>query len=245
MARGPASPPRRGFPRPASYPRPGAPARRPALTPAWLPPPGLGPVPASARPALARPGPGAPWLPPSPRHAQLVPPPAPASARWRACSAPSHRRPAPCPGAHPHPAQPPHPSAPPCVASPARPCSPPRCGPCAAQPRHGVASARAAAVPLRGEAPCLRLGPGVCTTRLRRVSAALRALVLAWCVRRLGAVRCAHDATRSALPHSRRARLPLATRLPPPPVYFMRVDHVIYIDEMELYSEIDHISYLM
>jgi hypothetical protein len=48
---------------------------------------------------------------------------------------------------------------------------------------------------------------------------------------------------RSALPRSRRARLPLATRLPP--VYFMRVDDVIYVNEMELYSEIDHISYLM
>jgi hypothetical protein len=30
-----------------------------------------------------------------------------------------------------------------------------------------------------------------------------------------------------------------------PPVYFLRVDHVIYINEMELYSEIDHVSYLM
>jgi hypothetical protein len=28
-------------------------------------------------------------------------------------------------------------------------------------------------------------------------------------------------------------------------VYFMRVDRVIYINEMELYSEIDHVSYLM
>jgi hypothetical protein len=36
MARGPALSPRRGFPRPASYPRPGAPARRPALAPARL-----------------------------------------------------------------------------------------------------------------------------------------------------------------------------------------------------------------
>jgi hypothetical protein len=28
-------------------------------------------------------------------------------------------------------------------------------------------------------------------------------------------------------------------------MYFMRVDHVIYVDELELYSEIDHVSYLM
>jgi hypothetical protein len=43
--------------------------------------------------------------------------------------------------------------------------------------------------------------------------------------------------TRSVLSRSRRARLP--------PVYFLRVDHVIYINEMELYSKIDHVSYLM
>jgi hypothetical protein len=83
----------------------------------------------------------------------------------------------------------------------------------------------------------------VCATRSRRVSAALRARVLAWCARCVGAARLALGAMRSALPRSRRARLPLATRLPP--VYFMRVDDVIYVNEMELYSEIDHISYLM
>jgi hypothetical protein len=32
---------------------------------------------------------------------------------------------------------------------------------------------------------------------------------------------------------------------PSTPLYFMHVDHVIYINEMELYSEIDHVSYLM
>jgi hypothetical protein len=75
-------------------------------------------------------------------------------------------------------------------------------------------------VPLRGAAPCPRLGPGVCATRSRRVSAALHARRLAWCARRLGAVRRAHDVTRSALSRSRRAHVPLATCLPP---------HVFYV----------------
>jgi hypothetical protein len=35
--------------------------------------------------------------------------------------------------------------------------------------------------------------------------------------------------------------LPLATRLPP--VYFICVDHVIYINKWKLNSEIDYISY--
>jgi hypothetical protein len=45
-------------------------------------------------------------------------------------------------------------------------------------------------------------------------------------------------AARSAPPCSWRARLP------PPPVYFMCVDHVIYFNEIELYLKIDHVSYL-
>jgi hypothetical protein len=45
--------------------------------------------------------------------------------------------------------------------------------PCAARPRPGAALARAAVVPLRSAARAL-LGPGVCATRSRRVSAALR-----------------------------------------------------------------------
>jgi hypothetical protein len=77
-------------------------------------------------------------------------------------------------------------------------------------------------VPLRGAAPCPRLGPGVCATRSRRVSAALCARRLAWCARRLGAVRRAHDVTRSALSRSRRAHVPLATCLPPPHVFYVR-----------------------
>jgi hypothetical protein len=32
---------------------------------------------------------------------------------------------------------------------------------------------------------------------------------------------------------------------PPPPVYFMCVDHVICFNEIELYLKIDHVSYLM
>jgi hypothetical protein len=45
--------------------------------------------------------------------------------------------------------------------------------PCAARPRPGAASASAAMVPLRSAA-CAQLGPGVCATRSRLVSAALR-----------------------------------------------------------------------
>jgi hypothetical protein len=52
-------------------------------------------------------------------------------------------------------------------------------------------------------------------------------------------------ATRSALSRSRRAHLPPGTRLPPSLVYIMHVDHVIYVNEKDLYSEIDHVSYLM
>jgi hypothetical protein len=58
-----------------------------------------------------------------------------------------------------------------------------------------------------------RLGPGMRAARLRRVSAALRARVLAWCTRCFGTAR---------LP-PRRARLP--------PVYSRRSDHVIYINK--------------
>jgi hypothetical protein len=75
--------------------------------------------------------------------------------------------------------------APPCAARPWRPCM--------AWPLRSAASTRAAAVPLRGAAPCPRLGPGMCGAHSRRVSAALRA-------RCLGAVRRALGATRSAPP---------------------------------------------
>jgi hypothetical protein len=112
-----------------------------------------------------------------------------------------------------------------------------RRGPCAVWPRPGAASARAAAVPLRSTARA-RLGSGVCATRSRRVSAALRVRVLAWCAQCFGVARRAFGATRSALSRAtcsstpRRARLTLATRLPLS-VYSMRSDHVIYINEME------------
>jgi hypothetical protein len=80
---------------------------------------------------------------------------------------------------------------------------------------------------------CARLGPGV--ARSRRVSAALRALVLAWCAWRLGAVRRAPGATRSAPPRlwhtclpPRRARLPLDE-----PVY--PLDHPVYPPAYSVY----------
>jgi hypothetical protein len=72
--------------------------------------------------------------------------------------------------------------------------------PCTAWPLRSAApaSARAAAVPLRGAAPCPLLGPSVCATRSWRVSAALRARarVVSWQVRR------ALGMTRSASPRS-------------------------------------------
>jgi hypothetical protein len=76
-----------------------------------------------------------------------------------------------------------------------------------------------------------RLGPGVCAARSRRVSAALRE-------RCFGAARHILGATRSVLTRvtcsstPRLACLPLATRLPLP-VYFMRIGHVVHINEME------------
>jgi hypothetical protein len=86
-------------------------------------------------------------------------------------------------------------------------------------PLHGVAPAH------RGPGPArlrlARLGPGVCAARSRRVSAALRARVLAWCAQCFGAACRALGATRSVLSRvtcpstPRRARLPLATHLPP------------------------------
>jgi hypothetical protein len=44
--------------------------------------------------------------------------------------------------------------------------------------------------------------------------------------------RLAVPSTRSASPRSRRARLPQATRLPLT-VYFMRINHIVYINEIE------------
>jgi hypothetical protein len=87
--------------------------------------------------------------------------------------------------------------------------------PYAAWPRHGVASARAAAVPLRGVAPCPRLGPGMRAIRSRRVSVALRARVLTWCAQCFGAARRALGATRSVLSRVTCSSTPRRARLPP------------------------------
>jgi hypothetical protein len=82
------------------------------------------------------------------------------------------------------------------------------------------------------------LGPGVCVARPRRVSVALRAHVLTWCARCIGAARRAFGLTLSALSWAtcsstpRRAHLPLATRLPLP-MYSMCFGHLVYINEME------------
>jgi hypothetical protein len=85
--------------------------------------------------------------------------------------------------------------------------------PCAVRPRPGAASACAAVVPLRSAARA-QLGPGVCVTRSRCVSAALRT-----CARVVHAVLW-HSSLcprRARLP-PRRARLPpRRARLPPPP----------------------------
>jgi hypothetical protein len=87
--------------------------------------------------------------------------------------------------------------------------------PCAVWPRHGATSARAAAVPLRGVAPCPRLGPGVRAIRSRRVSVALRTRVLAWCAQCFGATRRALDATCSVMSRVTCSSTPGRARLPP------------------------------
>eukprot|EP00267_Zea_mays_P025980 XP_008653760.2 vegetative cell wall protein gp1 [Zea mays] len=212
------------LPPPGVLSPPGRAHRRPALAPARLPLPGLVPAPV---PPDAPSAPGSLPL----RGAPSSSPPAPSSVPLGAVASPPGS-PAPCPSATSPPPRPPHahprpartparqsPLAP--TRAPARrspparrdlprtPRSPPRRGPCATRPRHDATSARAAAVPLCGATPCPRLGPGVCATRSRHVGVALRARVLAWCAWRLGAVSRAHNTTRSALPRSRRARLPL------------------------------------
>jgi hypothetical protein len=87
--------------------------------------------------------------------------------------------------------------------------------PYAARPRPGAALARAAAVPLRGVAPCLWLGPGVCAIRSWRVSVALRVRVLTWCAQCFGAARRALGATRSVLSRVTCSSTPRRDRLPP------------------------------
>jgi hypothetical protein len=78
--------------------------------------------------------------------------------------------------------------------------------PCAARPWPDAASARAAMVPLRS-ATRAQLGPGVCVTRSRRVSVALRVRA-----------RVEREVLWHGSPCPRRARLPpRRARLPPPP----------------------------
>jgi hypothetical protein len=81
-------------------------------------------------------------------------------------------------------------------------------------PRRVLAARAASSAPARPRcllaarsATCARLGPGA--ARSRRVSAASRALVLAWCAWSLGAVRRASSATRSAPPRLWHTCLPL------------------------------------
>jgi hypothetical protein len=110
----------------------------------------------------------------------------------------------------------------------------------AVDPRRSPAACAARLAPTRPR--CLlatraRLGPSVCAARSWRVCAALRARVLACCAQCFGAARRVLGAMRSVLSRvtcsstPRRARLPLATHLPP--MYSMRSDHVTYINEME------------
>jgi hypothetical protein len=95
------------------------------------------------------------------------------------------------------------------------------------------------ALPRARRARARRRGPAACV--VRRDPAALLAArrvrglapACAWLVRGTSARPCARR-----LGAARRARVPTH-------VYFMRVDHVIYINEMELYSKIDDVSYLM
>jgi hypothetical protein len=106
--------------------------------------------------------------------------------------------------------------------------------------------------PARARCVGSRRGPAACSRRAaRRVRSSALACarlihgaserpyerVLVWCARCFGTARRALGTTRSVLSRvtrsstTRRARLPLATHLPP--VYSMRNDHVIYINEME------------
>jgi hypothetical protein len=231
-----------------AQPRPSLPRHaRPRLAPARFP---LAMAcPTSARPLSPFPARRAPAPAPSlPCWRGLGSPPALSAVRPRRAATAWWRRAAPCARARPSlPRRGAQPGARPSpyaarggAAWHARPCS--RRHACARPPR------RAPPLPLRG----LELGPaclwraapgavplsGVCVARPWRVSAVLRVRVLAWCAQCFGTAHRALGATRSALSRAtcsstpRRARLPLATRLPLP-VYSMHSDHVIYINEME------------
>jgi hypothetical protein len=237
-----------------------APVRRGAVAPAATlgpsrgvarspPPSPVVPIPARSPPSAASPARrAAPAQPPRPARS-FAPTPLPTRRRNALpCGSPPSPTPAhgvarrggpgpargarPCSGALPAPGSP----APPCASlASVR----PGCSPVPARSRCGAPAA------WRGRPPawprCLlatrsttraRLGPGVRAIRLWHVSAALRACMLVWSAQCLGAARCALGATRSASPRSRRARLPLATRLPLT-VYFMRINHIVYINEIE------------
>jgi hypothetical protein len=231
LARAAPPTPERGSPCPArGFPHPGAAPFLPFALPRLGPGPArprcpqhvqLGPYPAWLSPAPRRPCPGAAVAPPT----RSPGPGAPELSPARRAAPPDLAQPAMARGLAPVPAPPcaAHPPGPlrgrgPCPASsrPRRarsrpgaraPCPCPCPGaawrPCAARPRPGATLARAAAVPLRGVAPCPWLGPGVHAIRSQCVSAALRARVQCF-----GAARRALGATRSILSHSRRARLP-------------------------------------
>jgi hypothetical protein len=113
-----------------------------------------------------------------------------------------------------------------------------------AMPRRGLPCVRC---PRRGPGPawswrprsvrpdCSRSELGLGAARSRRVSAALRALVLAWCTRCLGTVRRAPDATCSATPRLWHTRLPPRHACLPldEPVY--PLDHPVYPPAYSVY----------
>jgi hypothetical protein len=86
--------------------------------------------------------------------------------------------------------------------------------------------------------PCVVVASSLGVARSRCVSAASRALVLAWCVRRLGAVCRAPGTTRSAPP-----RL-WHIRLPPPPPCTLCAENVSFIVCSCPLLKLDHANYL-
>jgi hypothetical protein len=210
--------PRASQPRPlGSLPRPAS-APLGAVTRLLAPPPrphSLPRAPAAPSPATARARP--PLL--AARRVRLA---------WPRCSAPA-------------PARPPPPWRMPLLGTARLPDPFPCPCPCARAPAQrdpGVALRSAAPAQCgfgsRGRgAPAWRSPLPVDRPRRARDSFATRqrGLARAWCARCFGAARRALDTMRSILSRLRRARLPLVTRLPP--VYFMCIDHVIYINKME------------
>jgi hypothetical protein len=183
----------------------------PASSPAW---PGLGRPGALPRPCPCPARGPQPWrspsrraAPSSARGAASLPRPAssptrdpgaPTSAASARAPAPPWPRPVPAAACPPRAARRPRPRAGPGVS--------PR--PYAVRPRPGAASARAAVVPLRSAARA-QLGPGVCVTRSRRVSATLRARA-----------RVVRAVLWHGSPCPRRARLPLDVPVYPPCILY-------------------------